>query len=89
MKQEQETKPSRMYEKLWIEIKSKRKCSIKPADSSDVLFKRIKNAVIKEKCNDIAFKFGLDDKRSKLEVVRTESGIITFRLTTSIGMEDV
>jgi hypothetical protein len=80
---------SRTYEKLWHEIKTKRKCSIKPANSSDVLFNRIKNAVIKEKCRDLAFKFGLDDKRSKLEIVRTESGIITFRLTTSIGYEDV
>lgn len=84
-----ETKQVKMYEKLWQEIKTKGKCSIKPANNSDVLFKRIKNAVIKRKCNDIAFKFGLDDKRSKLEIVRAESGIITFRLTTSVGMEDI
>lgn len=89
MKKEQK-KPKRFYEDLWYEIKTKRRCSIKPANPSDALYKRIKNAVIKEKCNDIAFKFGLDDKRSKLEIERSTNGsIITFRLTTSIGMEDV
>lgn len=80
----------RKYEGLWEEIKKKRSCSIKPADNSVGLFNRIKAAVIKEKCNDIAFKFGLDDKSSKLEIERSKNGnIITFKLKVGVGVEDI
>lgn len=79
---------NKTYQQLWEEIKKKKKCSIQLAVDSDALFKRVKNAVIKQKCNDLAFKFGLEDKRAKLEIDRKGS-IMTFKLVVGIGQEDI
>lgn len=81
---------AKTYEDLWHEIKKKGKCSIQLAAASDVLFRRVRNAVVKRKCNDIAFKFELDqnEQRAKLLIERKGS-IVTFRLQLTIGLESV
>lgn len=81
---------AKTYEDLWHEIKTKKTCSIKLAAASDVLFRRVRNAVVKRKCNDIAFKFELDqnEQRAKLLIERKGS-IVTFRLQLTIGLESV
>lgn len=85
----EEVRQPRKYELLWQEIKKKGKVTVKPASTSDALFKRIRAAVIKEKCNDLAFKFEKDDRSTILEVNRTPSGLITFVLKTGLGVEDI
>lgn len=88
----QEPNKERLYQPLWAEIKKKKTCSIKPANTSVALFKRIRAAVIKEKCYDIAFKFELDqnEQRAKLEIERSLAGdIITFKLKIGIGLESI
>jgi hypothetical protein len=83
------TRPKRKYQTLWEEIKLKGVCVIRPANTTPQLFKCIKKAVIKEKDLDLAYKFEMDDRRTKLEIERSDSGIITFRLKKGIGLEDV
>jgi hypothetical protein len=85
-----QTQEFRKYERIWIEIKKHGYCKIKPASLSLALFARIKKAVIKEKYNDLSFKFEQDDRRVKLEVTRdSTTGIISFKLHKGLGMEDV
>lgn len=85
----EKVRPVRKYASIWIEIKRAGECSIKLAANSDVLFRQVRNGVIKEKFKDIAYKFEMDDRRLKLIVERVGGGIVKFRLVKSIGMEDV
>lgn len=89
MKREIPRPPLRKYESIWLDIKKKGSCTIKLALNSDVLFKQIRNGVLKEKCKDLAYKFEQDDRRLKLRIERASNGLVTFRLTKTIGMEDV
>ena len=79
----------RKYEPIWLEIKKRGSCKIKPASPNVLLYQRIKQAVMKEKCADITFKVEMDDRRLKLEILRREDGTIVFTLLKSIGATDL
>lgn len=82
-------RPVRKYAGIWLQVKKYGECNVKLAVNSDVLFRQVRNGVVKEKCKDIAYKFEMDDRRLKLVIERTANGFVTFKLIKSIGMEDV
>lgn len=80
----------RKYEAIWLTIKAKGSCKVRPASTNLALFNRIRKAVVKEKYTDLAFKVEYEERRFKLIVNRSVDGkVITFSLQKSISLEDL
>lgn len=80
------TTPS-MYSPIWERIKKDDYCRI---TAPTPLHKRIIKAVIKRKHEDLAFKLLLSERGKRARISHSVKGtVIEFRLTYSIGLEDL
>ena len=77
----------RQYEPIWDQLKVQGKCRIA---APQPLHKRIIKAVVKEKYNDVGYKFLLSEtgKTARLSYSRKNSEI-TFKLTVTVGVDDI
>jgi hypothetical protein len=78
---------SRKYQPIWEALKSKRKCTIA---APKPLHKRIIKAVVKEKYQDLGYRFELEEleKSARISYTQKES-MLEFKLTLSVGTGDI
>lgn len=77
----------RKYQEIWERIKEHGRCELAVSKPYQP---RVKKAVIKEKDNDVGYKFLLGEqyKKATLEIT-TQGSKMIFRLTTSLGLGDI
>jgi len=77
----------RKYEPIWMELKKKHQVRIQIPRP---LHKRLIKAVIKEKYNDVVFKFELGERGKAAKLSYIQQGVvIVFQLKISLGLEDL
>lgn len=77
----------RAYEPIWIKLKKDKKVSLTAPPKSH---KRIIKAVLKEKYNDITFRFECSQLSKRARIAHSIKGsVITFMLKFTIGMDDL
>lgn len=79
--------PARKYEPIWEQLKKKHKCTI---TAPIKMHKRIMTAVVKEKYQDIGFKYELQELGKVARISKSAKGsMLTFTLELSIGIGDL
>jgi hypothetical protein len=79
--------PVRKYQPIWNQLKAENKVSVRVPRP---LHPRLIKAVIKEKYNDIEYKFMLGERGKTAKLSYYVQGVvITFQLKQTLGVEDL
>ncbi len=78
---------TRKYEPIWQDLKTKHRCTIAAPLK---MHRRIMTAVVKEKYQDLGYKYLLQEQGKRARITKSNKGsMLTFTLELSIGIEDI